>query len=77
MKTLIVLGIVLGLLVFAGIVLVINSKTVQADTSSTQETCQYGDASCPYKESGGCAQESNCGLNTCAAKYGGSCGCGK
>lgn len=73
-------AIIAGLLVFAGIALVIGSKPVQADATITQAgACPYADSGvegCPYAGQGGCIQGSNCGLNTCAAKYGGSCGCG-
>jgi len=76
MKTWIILAIIVGLLAFGAFVILTNSKTVQADVVS-QGTCPYGSAGCPYKAEGGCSQGANCGLDTCAAKYGGSCGCGK
>jgi len=69
--------IIVGLLVFGAIVMITNSKTIQADTENSKESCTYGTPGCPYKESGGCTEKDNCGLNTCAAKYGGGCGCGR
>lgn len=42
-------------------------------TKTTSTTCSSG-AGCPY---GGCTATNNCGLETCGAKTGGSCGCGK
>lgn len=77
MKTWIIAAIVVGLLVFGALMLVVNTKSVQADGFDAQRSCAYGSGGCPYQGQGGCTQEANCGLGTCAAKYGGGCGCGR
>jgi hypothetical protein len=78
MKLWIMAAILVGLFIFAGVVILTSSQAVQADTKDNTATgsCPYGAEGCPYKKAGGCTQGSNCGLDTCAAKYGGGCGCG-
>ncbi len=65
-------AIIAGILLLAGVL--VNSQSVSADANS--ESCTLGSAGCPYQGQGGCTQGSNCGLDTCAAKFGGGCGCG-
>jgi len=68
---------ILGILTLATVTIVVNTQAVQADDASTKGSCSYGEPGCPYKKAGGCTQAGNCGLDTCAAKYGGGCGCGR
>jgi len=77
MKVWIMVAVLAGLVVFAGIALIIGSQSVVADGVPAESgSCAYGSEGCPYKGTGGCSEGSNCGQNTCAAKYGGGCGCG-
>ncbi len=76
MRTWIIISVVVGLFVFGAIALITNAQSIQASEDASG-SCPYGSTGCPYKEAGGCSQGSNCGLDTCAAKYGGGCGCGK
>lgn len=73
MKTLLIAGIIAGLLLFAGIAVV---KAVSNDSSgSEQETSDEICSSCPV---GGCTAENNCGSASCGVVSGtGSCGCGR
>ncbi len=62
----IIVGIIAGLLLFAGI------AVVKAISLQNQEAEHF---ECPYANSGNsCTPENNCGVSTCAAAYGGSCG---
>jgi len=79
MKTWIMFAIVIGTLAFGVVVLLTSSQTVKADSATYGAGCPLGgdgSAGCPYTGEGGCTQRSNCGLDTCAAKFGGGCGCG-
>lgn len=80
MKTWIMFALIFGVLAIGAVFVLSNSKTVSADyAGEPAEGCPYGgdgSTGCPYNNGvGGCTQESNCGLDTCAAKYGGGCGC--
>ncbi|MFH1326852.1 MAG: hypothetical protein ABIH59_01865 [archaeon] len=77
MKMYMLISVIVGLLVFGAIVIIANSKTIQANVENNKESCTYETPGCPYSSQGGCTQESNCGLDACAVKYGGSCGCRK
>lgn len=71
MKTLVILGIVLGLLAVVGIATAqIGNEEVSSDANP--ETCSPGQG-CP---TGGCSAGNNCGLSACEARTGSSCGCG-
>jgi hypothetical protein len=59
--------ITVGILVIAG-VLVLNLGTVNANEETTTVSC----TSCGNS----CTAESNCGLKSCGAVQGRSCGCG-
>ena len=75
MKTLLIAGIVAGLILVAGIFLAGNI-TAQNDVDKDSSNYECG-SSCPNYGSG-CTAENNCGLSTCGAVSGkGSCGCGR
>jgi hypothetical protein len=59
---------IVGLLVFAGIVVVnaISNDDVSITTTKTCTGCQKS-----------CTGENNCGLSQCGSVSGGSCSCGK
>ena len=61
-------AITVGILAVAGI-LVFNLGTVTADEVTETSTC----TSCGNS----CTAENNCGLASCGAVQGGSCGCGR
>ena len=74
MKTMMIAAIVIGLLVVAGIAMV-NANI--DDPTETQNNA-ISDASPSCSGCGnGCSAEKNCGLATCGAVNGGSCGCNK
>ena len=61
-----VIALVLGLMVI-GMVLVVSTTTVTAEEPEKIECGSCGNS---------CSLDSNCGLATCGAVSGGSCGCG-
>ena len=67
MKLLMVVLIALGLIAVAALV-VANLSSVEAD-----EPKQISCSTCGNS----CSADSNCGLESCGAVQGGSCGCGK
>jgi hypothetical protein len=67
MKTWIIVSIVIGILAIAS-VFVFNIGTVNADETIETLAC----TSC----NNACTQENNCGLASCGAVKGKSCGCG-
>ena len=71
MKVWVIVGIVAGLFLLAGILLAGNISANNDDTGVK------GNIDCSTC-GGGCTQQSNCGLSTCGAVSGtGSCGCGR
>lgn len=66
MKTLVIVGIVLGVLLVGGIVF---ASAISADQPSTEANC----LSCK----GSCTAEQNCGQQTCGALQGKTCSCGR
>lgn len=71
MKILMVLGLIVlvGLLV-TGVVLASSSIYKEPETRTVQDNIC---SDC----GNGCTKEKNCGIETCAAKTSGSCGCNK
>lgn len=71
MKNLVIVGIVVGLLLIAGfgVVKAISNDVPEVEQEPKIETC----SSCGNS----CTATNNCGLSTCGAKTGGSCGCNK
>lgn len=71
MKTWILISLAVGLLLIAGIVAVntLNTDTTTDVKQGKSLTC----SSC----SGSCTAQKNCGLATCSAVNGGTCGCRK
>jgi hypothetical protein len=67
MNNWIIMAVVIGLLLMAGIVVSIGISSAD-NTEDTKEDsyCNYG------KE---CTEQRNCGRDSCGAAYGGSCGC--
>lgn len=76
MKTLTILGIVLGIMLIAAAAILVNTKTAQAEDSASTKTTGCNAGNCAYASTGGCTAESNCGSPTCSGASGGSCGCG-
>ena len=74
MKTWIVLGTIFILVLTIGIFVSADLTNDKMETTNSG-TCDSG--SCPYASSGGCSEENNCGISTCGAVKGGSCGCGR
>ena len=71
MKTWITVAIIAGLLIFAGIMIVVNTQTAKAaDQAQTPDKTQCTGCG------NGCNANSNCGLATCGAMNGGKCNCG-
>jgi len=70
MKTWIIAALIIGLLVLGTFTVMALTKTEQAEV---QPAKQIGCSSCGNS----CNAESGCGLATCGATNGGSCGCGK
>lgn len=68
MNTWVIVGILFGLFVIGGIAAV-NALSPSEDTEKPITSC----ASCGGK----CSAGNNCGLATCGATQGGTCGCGK
>ena len=64
----IITAIIAGLLIIAGVAVVLNAQTAQATQPTTIKCsgCQNG-----------CTADKNCGSATCGAVSGGTCGCGK
>ncbi len=58
---------VAGLIVVAGVT--VNALVEKAEKSD--ELCEIDAPECK----GSCSESENCGLSTCGAVYGGSCGC--
>ena len=77
MKTWIILSIVIGLILFIGTVLIMNSAPVKAEENPTTITsapaCSYANPSC--SGSGKCTAGNNCGNPSCGAEKTGTCGC--
>lgn len=74
MKTWIILSLVVGLLLVAGI-FAVNAfdAGIPAKVQAQGTAKALGCSSC----GGSCSAEKNCGLKTCGAMNGGTCGCGK
>ncbi|VVB83861.1 Uncharacterised protein [uncultured archaeon] len=72
MKTWIIVGLIVGLLLAGGIAMVSALSTEQPN-STTSSTAGAGCSSCGGK----CTADKNCGLATCGAVNGGKCSCGK
>ena len=71
MKTLIILGVAIFSLAIIGMVFA-GVSSITAESTDTQETnSNYCSDSCGNS----CTSESNCGLSTCGAVSGSSCGC--
>ena len=69
MKTLLVFGII-AILVIAGVSVVLaNTSQEKSDLNTETVEC----SSCGNS----CSGQRNCGLSTCGAVSGGSCGCGR
>jgi hypothetical protein len=68
MKALAIIGLVAGLMLIAGFVFVTAGST---EDVVTEEPETISCSSC----GGSCNQQSNCGLSSCGAVTGGSCGC--
>ncbi|MFA5070803.1 MAG: hypothetical protein WC511_00340 [Candidatus Pacearchaeota archaeon] len=68
MNTWIIAGIMVGLLLVGGIAFASAISTDEAETTSTSSCTSCGNQ---------CSAESNCGLATCGATQGKTCGCGK
>ena len=77
MKTWMILGVVVVLVLVAGIFVSANLSNDQENNQEdiTSGTCDSG--SCPNAATGGCGVGDNCGLSTCGATRGSSCGCGR
>jgi hypothetical protein len=71
MKTWIIAALVIGLLVLGTFTVMALTKTTI--TEAQQPAKQISCSSCGNS----CNAESGCGLATCGATTGGSCGCGK
>jgi len=65
----IIAALLMGFLMIAGIAVVNALPSNQSTSKTSQKTC----SSCGNS----CTEESNCGLATCGATNGGTCGCGK
>jgi len=73
MKIWIIAGILIGMLLIAGIV-ISSTGLVAADVVDDEETTEtISCSSCGNS----CTAQQNCGRATCGAVSGGSCGCGK
>ena len=71
MNTLAIVAIVVGLLLFAGVAV---ATTVSADkTENSEQPPSIECKSCGNS----CSLQRNCGLETCGAVNGGTCGCGR
>jgi len=70
MKTLIMAALIIGLLVLGTFGVMALNKT-----ETTQETVKQISSCSTCGNS--CTAENNCGLATCGATTGGTCGCGK
>jgi len=64
----IIAAIIAGLLIVTGIAVVVNAQTTQAEQTKKVECSGCGN---------GCTADANCGLASCGAVNGGTCGCGK
>ncbi len=74
MKTLAILAIVAGILLVGGVFVAAsigNPSTKNLSEDSSKCSLESG---CP---SGGCTKTNNCGLSSCGATKGSSCGCGR
>jgi uncharacterized low-complexity protein len=65
----IIAAVFIGVLTIAGVAVVNALPDNQSTLTTSQKTC----SSCGNS----CTKESNCGLATCGAANGGTCGCGK
>jgi uncharacterized low-complexity protein len=65
----IIAAVFVGILAIAGVAVVNALPESQSIPTTNQKTC----SSCGNS----CTAESNCGLSTCGATNGGTCGCGK
>jgi len=69
MKTWIIVAMVFGLMIVAGVVLSATNFVGADEVETVQKPIEY--SSCGNS----CTQESNCGLSSCGAVAGKSCGC--
>ena len=65
----IIAAVMIGTLMIAGVAVVNALSSTQEISTTSQKSC----SSCGNS----CTAESNCGLSTCGATNGGTCGCGK
>lgn len=76
MKAWLIVTVITGLLVLGGLA-VVQALDKQADqetdTSTNSEYATCGSPNC----NGGCTEQNNCGISTCGAVSGRSCGCGR
>jgi len=70
MKIWIIAGIIVGMLLITGIV-ISTTGLVSADIGDEEQTETISCSSCGNS----CTAERNCGLSSCGATSGGSCGC--
>lgn len=75
MKTFAILGIIASVLLIGGIFLAGANIFDSSEESTTQTQTSTSCSSCPYASEGGCTASNNCGLSSCGATTGGSCGC--
>jgi hypothetical protein len=73
MKTWIIALTITAIFILGGVFVAASIDNPKETTDSTQPSCSPG-SGCPY---GGCTAGNNCGLDTCGATTGSSCGCGK
>lgn len=69
MNTLAIVGIFVGILVIASVAMVTANVVEETEVPTSQIECSGCGNSC--------SAESNCGLGTCGAVTGGSCGCSR
>ena len=68
MKTWIIVGIIMGLLLFAGIVLIKANTQAEGVKTDKVTSCNCGNS---------CTADNNCGLATCGAINDRACSCNK
>jgi len=68
-----VIMVILGVLFLTTILAVTGFAIAKPEVNASAEVQKTGCGSC----NGQCNSESNCGLATCGAATGGTCGCGK
>jgi len=72
MRSLIIGLILVGLVLTFGFV---SAHWLDGDAEVSSEACPLGDSGCPYAKQG-CTTENNCGVSSCGATSGSSCGSG-